>query len=275
MWISGFNGGNAQLFHIETRTTGNEWSPYKLDIEDEGQGKLMAHTLGNLTSSTDYTIRLNVSNKIGLGNSSVIEVRTLEKPSPISAGSDSTVIVVVVVLTLILVATAGIVLVMMRRRNQGGTAKNNVVTANNEYAVASGGDAARKNVVPADNENNEYAVVFKPPKGAAKNTALNTDTENEYAVVTKPSKGQKQNHKHGGSVPRSQPGPSLQEPQPGPSSQEPQPGPSRTVNQDGLIYLDVEFKPQPGGGGRGVIHGADDRTEYTFVDFSKTAPNSS
>ncbi|XP_061170525.1 uncharacterized protein LOC133179837 [Saccostrea echinata] len=50
---------------------------------------------------------------------------------------------------------------------------------------------------------------------------------------------------------------------------------SRTVNQDGLVYIDVEFAKNPQSSdteGKPIIHGEEERTEYTFVDFSKKAP---
>lgn len=46
-------------------------------------------------------------------------------------------------------------------------------------------------------------------------------------------------------------------------------------NQDGLVYIDVEFANKPecsNTKGKPVVHGEEDRTEYTFVDFSKKAP---
>ena len=46
-------------------------------------------------------------------------------------------------------------------------------------------------------------------------------------------------------------------------------------NQDGLIYIDVDFSKKPENQDKNEkpkIHGEEDRTEYTFVDFSKKAP---
>jgi hypothetical protein len=44
-------------------------------------------------------------------------------------------------------------------------------------------------------------------------------------------------------------------------------------NQEGLVYVDVDFAKQPANTqGKPVVHGEEDRTEYTFVDFSKKAP---
>nr|XP_022305678.1 uncharacterized protein LOC111112458 [Crassostrea virginica] len=50
---------------------------------------------------------------------------------------------------------------------------------------------------------------------------------------------------------------------------------SRNMNQDGLIYIDVDFAKKPENQDKSEkpkIHGEEDRTEYTFVDFSKKAP---
>ncbi|XP_062595951.1 uncharacterized protein LOC134257340 isoform X2 [Saccostrea cucullata] len=50
---------------------------------------------------------------------------------------------------------------------------------------------------------------------------------------------------------------------------------SRSTNQDGLVYIDVEFARKPPSSdtkGRPVIHGEEEKTEYTFVDFSQKAP---
>ncbi|XP_056002524.1 uncharacterized protein LOC125648803 [Ostrea edulis] len=49
---------------------------------------------------------------------------------------------------------------------------------------------------------------------------------------------------------------------------------SRTVNQEGLIYIDVAFANKPESSNtnkKSVVHGEEDKTEYTFVDFSKKA----
>eukprot|EP00105_Crassostrea_gigas_P034399 XP_019918547.1 PREDICTED: uncharacterized protein LOC109617312 [Crassostrea gigas] len=50
---------------------------------------------------------------------------------------------------------------------------------------------------------------------------------------------------------------------------------SRRTNDEGLIYIDVDFTNKPESSNtnqKHVIHGEEDRTEYTFVDFSKKAP---
>ncbi|XP_033731726.1 synaptogenesis protein syg-2-like, partial [Pecten maximus] len=77
MWTPGFDGGNPQQFHVDIMAVGKEWVTDTLNISDEGQGVPMTHTLEGLAPSTDYIIRLNVSNKIGKGNSSEISVRTV------------------------------------------------------------------------------------------------------------------------------------------------------------------------------------------------------
>ncbi|XP_052692725.1 uncharacterized protein LOC128171002 [Crassostrea angulata] len=49
---------------------------------------------------------------------------------------------------------------------------------------------------------------------------------------------------------------------------------SRKTNDEGLIYIDVDFTNKPESSDtnqKPVIHGEEDRTEYTFVDFSKKA----
>eukprot|EP00105_Crassostrea_gigas_P020708 XP_011439568.1 PREDICTED: uncharacterized protein LOC105336803 [Crassostrea gigas] len=51
--------------------------------------------------------------------------------------------------------------------------------------------------------------------------------------------------------------------------------PSRKRNDEGLIYIDVDFTRKSDNLDRNqrlVIHGQEDRTEYRFVDFSKRAP---
>lgn len=50
---------------------------------------------------------------------------------------------------------------------------------------------------------------------------------------------------------------------------------SRKTNDEGLIYIDLEFTNKPESSDTNqtpIIHGEEDRTEYTFVDFSKKAP---
>uniref|UniRef100_A0A8W8MRY6 Uncharacterized protein n=1 Tax=Magallana gigas TaxID=29159 RepID=A0A8W8MRY6_MAGGI len=51
--------------------------------------------------------------------------------------------------------------------------------------------------------------------------------------------------------------------------------PSRKRNDEGLIYIDVDFSRKFNNldtNQKLVIHGQEDRTEYTFVDFSKRVP---
>ncbi|XP_060075181.1 nephrin-like [Ylistrum balloti] len=271
-WISGFDGGNPQQFHIDIMADGKDWMVDTLNISDEGQGALMVHKLKDLNPSSDYIIRLNVSNKIGKGNSSEIRVRTMEEPEQPSAQSTLTIIIIVVIVVLLVVIVAIIgVLVMKQRRNQqaGGTAKVVTTDDNNEYAVVckpSKGGATKNKEVTTDSE---YAMVMKPKKGGAeKNKEVTTDSE--YAEVSKPKKGGAKKNKDASANNNHQP--ELIYENTGASSEEPKPGPSRRTNEDGLIYIDVEIKPQAGKG-KGVIHGANDRTAYAFVDFTKTAPN--
>lgn len=45
-----------------------------------------------------------------------------------------------------------------------------------------------------------------------------------------------------------------------------------TVNKDGLIYVDLDLKDTPSTStGAFVIHGADDRTQYVDIDFTRRA----
>ena len=45
----------------------------------------------------------------------------------------------------------------------------------------------------------------------------------------------------------------------------------KTVNQDGLLYADLEFASQPKDQKRLVIRGLDDMTEYAEVDLTRKA----
>lgn len=48
----------------------------------------------------------------------------------------------------------------------------------------------------------------------------------------------------------------------------------QTVNKDGLIYVDLDLKDAPStstGEFEFVIHGADDRTQYVDIDFTRRA----
>ncbi|XP_033730297.1 uncharacterized protein LOC117319633 [Pecten maximus] len=78
-WTSGFNGGSPQMFHVDLMAMGKEWVTEILNVSDDDQGSIMAATLENLTPSTDYTIRINVSNKVGRV-STMISVQTLGLP---------------------------------------------------------------------------------------------------------------------------------------------------------------------------------------------------
>ncbi|XP_060085333.1 uncharacterized protein LOC132564719 [Ylistrum balloti] len=55
------------------------------------------------------------------------------------------------------------------------------------------------------------------------------------------------------------------------NTSKPEQGPSRKRNQDGLLYLEVEFKDDGSNGRRAVIHGIENRNDYADIDFTKRA----
>ncbi|XP_069103162.1 uncharacterized protein [Argopecten irradians] len=83
-WTSVFDGGYLQIFDIYIMAVEDVgWRPGVLGIPDPGQGTLMEHTIGNLTSYTEYILRLGVSNKLGSGNSTQLRYWTLDVPQKI------------------------------------------------------------------------------------------------------------------------------------------------------------------------------------------------
>ncbi|XP_033726146.1 uncharacterized protein LOC117315851 [Pecten maximus] len=190
MWVPEFNGGTPQLFHIEVKVVGDEWITYMLNISDKGQGVLMTHKLEDLTPSTDYIIRLNVSNKVGRGNSTEINIRTIEPPTPVNL----TRLILVVSVALLLFVTGILVgvVVRLKRNQQGDTTRTEVITTNadaREINVSRPirGGAAKCEAVATDDDG--YTLTLEIPKGGAANYESLTTDDKDYTALSEVSKG--------------------------------------------------------------------------------------
>ncbi|XP_069102500.1 uncharacterized protein [Argopecten irradians] len=124
MWTSNFDGGHPQMFDIYVMAKGDDdWRPGVLGIQDVGEGKTMEYKIIELTSDTDYVIRLNVSNDIGSGKSAVLLYRTSAAPRTPDEQSDALTVVLVVVVCIVVVALiiAIIIIIIMRRAKRAQT----------------------------------------------------------------------------------------------------------------------------------------------------------
>ncbi|XP_033726361.1 nephrin-like isoform X2 [Pecten maximus] len=192
MWTSGFNGGTSQLFHVDVMSVGDEWITDMLNICDKGQGVLMKHALVGLTPSTYYIIRLNVSNKVGRGDSTEISIRTrtIEPPTPVNL----TVLILAVSVTLLLFVTGilGSVVTWQRRNQQGDTTRTEVKATNTDArnVNVSGptiGGAAKCEAAATDDDG--YTLTLEIPKGGAADYESLTTDDKGYIPMSKTPKG--------------------------------------------------------------------------------------
>ncbi|XP_033726362.1 uncharacterized protein LOC117315989 isoform X3 [Pecten maximus] len=192
MWTSGFNGGTSQLFHVDVMSVGDEWITDMLNISDKGQGVLMTHTLVGLTPSTYYIIRLNISNKVGRGNSTEISIRTrtIEPPTHVNL----TVLILAVSVTLLLFVTGilGGVVTWQRRNQQGDTTRTEVIATNADarnvnVSRPTRGGAAKCEAAATDDDG--YTLTLEIPKGGAADYESLTTDDKDYTALSEISKG--------------------------------------------------------------------------------------
>uniref|UniRef100_A0A8W8P403 Ig-like domain-containing protein n=1 Tax=Magallana gigas TaxID=29159 RepID=A0A8W8P403_MAGGI len=267
-WTSGFNGGSEQFFILRMRDE-TDWKIIA-NLTDPGKGGTVHFEHGPLTPGQEILYCLESCNIINCSMQSVemkVNVKDTSKASLTSTsemvyaaiGVSTGVSILIVILVVVLV-------IFFRRKNE----KNNISYNRNS---TSGMYAAVDKSLPK--ENKLEATISTKYSTDKKEDESHHGTET-YAVVdksitkkggesttkTKLVKTKKSKEKNKGKKG------SLEEKNVSPVG-------SRKTNDEGLIYIDVEFTNKPESSDtnqKPVIHGEEDRTEYTFVDFSKKAP---
>ncbi|XP_056002518.1 uncharacterized protein LOC125663395 isoform X1 [Ostrea edulis] len=268
-WISDFNGGPEQFF-ILSRKDGAAWVEVA-NITDPGEGDMGHYDPGLLNPGREYWYRLESCNIINC-SFRPIEVKVkVQAPSTLSSSSDTVIVIggaVATAVVLIVVAAILVAIYFLKKKSiqQRRNSMSPTVTVDDssqpdvvQYAAVDKSFLMRNrkqaDIVTDDvieNKNDEQEAVY-------------SNTEESVLISNTGNKNQK---KKGGKKTPQNDVEQTTDATYGNTG-------SRTVNQDGLIYVDVAFTKKPESSktnGKPVIHGEEDRTEYTFVDFSKKAP---
>ncbi|XP_078329233.1 uncharacterized protein LOC111113634 isoform X1 [Crassostrea virginica] len=265
-WVSGFDGGKPQYF-ILSKNDGLEWVEVA-NISDPGEGKVVIFESKRLNAGQQYWYQLKSCNIINCSKES-LEVKITVKAEPTQSFLQNKTFVVgvssAVVILLLIIAFVSIIL---KRK----TALNRQYNQQEGEEIADQPDVVLYAVVDKsaliENQNKADLVTEDVPE-------KNDDSDTLYAVVekkttteAKPSATKTESEQKNNSKKERQEGATAAEAT-GASAT------SRNMNQDGLIYIDVDFAKKPENQDKNEkpkIHGEEDRTEYTFVDFSKKAP---
>ncbi|XP_062605647.1 hemicentin-1-like [Saccostrea cucullata] len=273
-WISNFNGGPEQFF-ILSQMKESGWASIE-NLTDSGEGNLRYHDLGPLTPGLEYLYQLESCNRINC-SLSPREVKVIVKAPPISSSSlfgDNTMLILVGAsaagFLLVVVLTLAVTMYCKttkksatKKRNRqeglsGSTVQDDTPADVVVYAAVDKSvlmknrqqdDVVKSDVIKDQNDDNEtvYSEVIKHPK--------KQQTDEKKEKKKNEEKELKENNEEAGTSTRNDN--------------------SRSTNQDGLVYIDVEFArklPSSDTKGRPVIHGEEEKTEYTFVDFTQKAP---
>ncbi|XP_062605648.1 uncharacterized protein LOC134267457 [Saccostrea cucullata] len=270
-WISNFNGGPEQFFILANKKE-KSWTFVK-NLTDPGEGSLGYYDLGPLVPEQEYWYQLESCNRISC-SLSPREIKVKVKAPPISSFSlfgDNTMLILVGAsaagFVFVVVLTVAVTMyckttkksatkkINMEERPSGSTEQDDIPADVVVYAAVDKSvlmknrqqdDVVKSDVIKDQNDDNDtmYSEVIKHPKKQKQ-----TDEKKKKELQGK-------NEEAGASTSNDN---------------------SRSTNQDGLVYIDVEFAKKPQSSdtkGRPVIHGEDEKTEYTFVDFSQKAPPS-
>nr|XP_022305671.1 uncharacterized protein LOC111112453 [Crassostrea virginica] len=265
-WVSGFDGGKQQHFILSKKDRFG-WQEVA-NMSDPGQDRVVHYESGRLNAGQEYWYELKSCNLINCSKELVQVKITVKAQQRLSYLPNKTFVIGASAAILILILTIALVLIILKRK----TALKRQDNQQDGAEIADQPDvvlyAAVDKSALKKNENKIDLVTEDVPEKKAENDTL-------YAVVEKKSTTgatsisiQKENEQKNDSKKEKQEGATAAEAT-GTSAS------SRNVNQDGLIYIDVDFSKKPENQDKNEkpkIHGEEDRTEYTFVDFSKKAP---
>eukprot|EP00105_Crassostrea_gigas_P020766 XP_011439644.1 PREDICTED: uncharacterized protein LOC105336863 isoform X1 [Crassostrea gigas] len=298
-WVSGFNGGPEQLFILYVME-GSNWKVIG-NVSDPGEGRLVHFDPGFLSPGQEYSFRIQSCNMINcslLSADTRVTVKAISSQSTLSNNQGVTIGASLAGFVLIVLFAGFLAMYFLKKkkiekkresvklddRTQPDVVLYASVDKSDQKRTKNNADVVM-NDVKVDKKDNSpapcgdmYASVDKSllkKKGKQPDANTNEEHENLYAnseetkPAVKPIRGQK------GKRSKVKRGSKAQEQKDTGAEGEYGNVESRKVNQDGLIYIDVDFSNYTGSqttDQNPLIHGDDDRTEYTFVDFTKKAP---
>ncbi|XP_065931361.1 uncharacterized protein [Magallana gigas] len=266
-WVSGFNGGPEQFF-ILSAMEGPNWKVIG-NVSDPGEGRLVYFDPEFLSPGQEYLFRIQSCNRINcslLSADTRVTVKAI--PSQSNLANQGGTIGALLAGFVIIVLVAVILALYFLKRKKIEKKRESVKLDDRRqpdvvlYASVDKSDQKRT-------KNNADVVlndVIGDKKEEHENLYANSE---ETKPAIKPIRGQK------GKRSKVKRGSKGQEQKDTGANGEYGNVESRKVNQDGLIYIDVDFSNYTGSqttDQNPLIHGDDDRTEYTFVDFTKKAP---
>nr|XP_022304826.1 uncharacterized protein LOC111111928 [Crassostrea virginica] len=265
-WVSGFDGGKKQHF-ILSKKDQFRWEEVA-NLSDPGQGQVVYFESGRLNAGQEYLYELKSCNIINCSKKSVeLKMTVKAEPRP-SALLNKTFVIGASSAVLILILIIALVLIILKRK----TALKRQDNQQEGEEAADQPDvvlyAAVDKSALKKNQNKADLVTEDVPEKKDENDTLYAVVEKKTTTESKPSATKKESEQKNVSKKERQEGATATRAT-GAS------GTSRNVNQDGLIYIDVDFAKKPEKSDKNEkpkIHGEEDRTEYTFVDFSKKAP---
>nr|XP_022306465.1 uncharacterized protein LOC111112892 [Crassostrea virginica] len=262
-WLSGFNGGPEQHFLL-FRKEGSDWEKVA-NLTDPGEGRMGYFDPGPLSEGQIYWFRLNSCNRINCSVQSTDVQITVSAREPLGQSSDNSTFILIGVLigvVIIILVVAAIVARLFLRKKKTEKRRESVQVMVDDttqpdvvlYAAVDKSFLEKKrnkaDVVTHD-ENKDKRVEEKGNLIPNPNAATKGKRKKKDMKKTAPEVDDSQTEAMYGNTT------------------------TRQLNQDGLIYIDVDFGNKAetlDPSGKPKIHGDEERTEYTFVDFSKKAP---
>uniref|UniRef100_A0A8W8P7P0 Uncharacterized protein n=1 Tax=Magallana gigas TaxID=29159 RepID=A0A8W8P7P0_MAGGI len=255
-WVSGFNEGLDQFFVI-SRKNGQAWE-YVGNLSDLGEGSVMYFEAGTLTPGQNNYFRLetcNMFNCIAQYFEPAANLKGSTTESTFLINNVIYAIIAVSVAVFIIIVILVLVLVMYFQRKQRTGSKNeSFQQKENQNCAAEVYTFVEKNFLSKTDELKHDAT--ENNQGMLGEEVLTTMAKEPAVRINE------------GMCLENAP---LEEIKLGTGNTDP----SRKRNDEGLIYMDVDFMRKSNNLAthqKLVIHGQEDRTEYTFVDFSKRAP---
>uniref|UniRef100_A0A8W8KVV4 Uncharacterized protein n=1 Tax=Magallana gigas TaxID=29159 RepID=A0A8W8KVV4_MAGGI len=256
-WRPGFDGGATQDFMIEYSDNSSYWLTHHPKSVVSVYNNFMSAQIHDIRPNTPYSFRIRAKNSFGVAASDTTVNCTWQNNEDEMASflnnRNALVGIGVLVLLLLIVFAALVVLIKLKRRRESNNQDNaSEIVENILYITAD--DAKEQVQAPVDtpvdttqNGSDVYAVVEKKPK---------TDDRDDQPVYTDVCKADQKKKK-----------PAIAA-KPSKVKKDERP----TVNKDGLIYVDLDLKDTPSTSTEAfVIHGADDRTQYVDIDFTRRA----
>eukprot|EP00105_Crassostrea_gigas_P045799 XP_019929947.1 PREDICTED: hemicentin-1 [Crassostrea gigas] len=268
-WRPGFDGGTTQNFIIEYSDNSSFWQIYPSESIVPKDNNFMSAQINDIQRNIPYSFRILANNSFGVAESDTTVNCTRQNIDKMASFIDNpnALVGIGILVLLLLIATAVLIAVLKLKRKRGSNNQDNslrkqgnesheednasdivenilYITADDAKEQIQAPEATTEN---PQNGSDVYAVVEKKPKpDDVEDQPVYTDVckadqkKKKPAIAAKPSKVKKDERP--------------------------------TVNKDGLIYVDLDLKDTPSTSTEVfVIHGADDRTQYVDIDFTRRA----